>query len=172
MAYLEFEEFPDLIKYYATIVNGTLLRKKYNTIKECTLLKDIEHFMYLTQPYFSDNTPYQILHIMSTLLLCSKISTLLFVKNPTLYDILTITQENLIQWDYHLDNPNMSMKPKFPTYLLPPLAYSGEVSHHMCDSGESNDMSVCHTIKMTSQSVCLSHHSSVSHTVIMTSLSV
>ena len=72
MAYLEFKEFPDLIEYYTTIVDGTLLKKKYITIKECTLLKDIEHFMYLTQPYFSHNTPYQILHIMSTLLLWSK----------------------------------------------------------------------------------------------------
>ena len=43
MAYLEFNEFPDLIEYYTTIENGTLLKKEYNTIKECTLLKDIEH---------------------------------------------------------------------------------------------------------------------------------
>ena len=72
MAYLEFDEFPNLIKYYTTIGNGTILKEKYTTLKECTILKDIEHFMYLTQPYFSDNTPSQILHVMSTLLLWSK----------------------------------------------------------------------------------------------------
>ena len=38
MAYLEFDEFPNLIKYYTTIGNGTLLKQKYTTIKECTLL--------------------------------------------------------------------------------------------------------------------------------------
>ena len=72
MAYLEFDKFPDLIEYYTTIGNGALLKKEYTTIKECTLLKDIEHFLYLTQSYFSDDTPNQILHLMSTLLLCSK----------------------------------------------------------------------------------------------------
>ena len=72
MAYLEFDKFPNLIKYYTTIGNGTLLKEEYTTIKECTLLKDIEHFMYLTQSYFSDDTPNQILHLMSTLLLWSK----------------------------------------------------------------------------------------------------
>ena len=95
MSYLEFEEFPDLIEYYTTIGNGTLLKKKYTTIKECTLLKEIEHFMYLTQPYFSDNTLYQILQIMSTLLLWLKNFYTTVCQNPTLYDILTITQENL-----------------------------------------------------------------------------
>ena len=48
MAYLDFKEFPNLIKYYATIGNVTLLKEEYNTITECTLLKDIEQFMYLT----------------------------------------------------------------------------------------------------------------------------
>ena len=69
MAYQEFDEFPDLIEYYTTIVNGTLLKEEYNKIKECTLLKDIEHFLYLTQLHFLDNTPNQILHLMSTLIL-------------------------------------------------------------------------------------------------------
>ena len=72
MAYLEFDKFPNLIEYYTTIGNSTLLKQKYTTIKECTLLKDIEHFMYLTQLYFSDDTPNQILHLMSTLVLFSK----------------------------------------------------------------------------------------------------
>ena len=42
MAYLDFEEFPDLIKYYTTIGNGTLLMEEYTTIKECTLLKTLK----------------------------------------------------------------------------------------------------------------------------------
>ena len=69
MAYLEYDKFPDLMEYYATILNGTLLKEEYTTIKECTLLKEIEHFMYLTQSYFSDNTPDPFLYILSTLLL-------------------------------------------------------------------------------------------------------
>ena len=45
MAYLEFEEFPNLIKYYTSIGTGTLLKEEYTTIKECTLLKDMKIFM-------------------------------------------------------------------------------------------------------------------------------
>ena len=48
MAYLEFNEFPNLIEHYTTNGNGTLLKEEYTTIKECKLLKDIEHSMYLT----------------------------------------------------------------------------------------------------------------------------
>ena len=72
MACRDFEEFPDIIEYYTTIGNGTLLKQDYTTIKECTLLEDIKYFMYLTQLYFLDNTPNQILHILSALLLLSK----------------------------------------------------------------------------------------------------
>ena len=86
MAYLEFNEFPDLIKYYTTIGNGTLLKQKYTTIKECTLLRDIEHFMYLTQSNFLDNTPNQILQIMSTLLMWLKRFYTTIGQYPTLYD--------------------------------------------------------------------------------------
>ena len=57
MAYLDLDEFPDLIQYYTTIGNGMLLKERYTTIKECTLLKDIEHFIYLTQLYFSATLP-------------------------------------------------------------------------------------------------------------------
>ena len=43
-----------------------------------------------------------------------------------------------------------------PTLLPPPM------SHHMCDSGESPDVPICHTVSsMTSPSVCQSHDSSV-----------
>ena len=69
MAYLDVKEFPDLFEHYTTIGNSTIIKEESTTIKECTLLKDIKHFMYLTQWYFSDNTPNQILHEMSALLL-------------------------------------------------------------------------------------------------------
>ena len=132
MAYLEFNAFPDLIKYYTTIGNGTLLKEKYTTINECTLLKDIKHFMHLIQSYFSGNTPNQIIHIMSTLLLWSKRFYTTIGQHPTLYNFLAITQEDLIQWEYHLDNPNMSVNLKFflintttPTTVL----WRGVTSH-------------------------------------------
>ena len=91
MAYLEFNEFPDLIKYYTTIGTGTLLKEKYTTIKECALLEDIDHFMYHTQSYFLKNTSNQILHIMSTLLSWLKRFYTTIGQHPTLYDFLAIT---------------------------------------------------------------------------------
>ena len=97
MAHLEFEEFLDLIKYYTTIGTGTIIKVEYTTAENCTLLKDIEKFMYITQPYFSEDTPNQILHMLSTLILWLKISTLLLVNilsymiswpsHPRKYDI-------------------------------------------------------------------------------------
>ena len=69
MAYLEFEEFPVLIEYYTTVGNGTLLDQEYTTIKKRTLLKDIKNFMYLTQLNFLEDTPNQILLMLSTQLL-------------------------------------------------------------------------------------------------------
>ena len=90
MAYQEFDEFPDLIEYYTTIENGTLLMDKYTTIKECALLKDIEYFLYLTQSYFSDDTPNQILHLMGTLILWSKTFYTTIGPYPTLYNYLAI----------------------------------------------------------------------------------
>ena len=173
MAYQEFDEFPDLIEYYTTIGNGTLLKEEYTTIKECTLLKDIEHFLYLTQSYFSDDTPNQILHLMSTLILWSKTFYTTTGQYPTLYDYLAITREDLIRWEYHLDNPNISVRPNiFRSTLIPPLVYCGEVSHHMRDSIETYEPSVCHTTNMTGPSVCRPHESPVRHTTTATCQSV
>ena len=90
MAYQEFNKFPDLIEYYTTIGNGTILKEKYTTIKECKLLKDIKHFLYLTQSYFSDDTPNQILHLMSTLILWLITFYTTIGQYPTLYDYLAI----------------------------------------------------------------------------------
>ena len=94
MAYLDFAEFPDLIKHYTTDGTFTLLEEEYNTIENHTLLKDIDNLMYLTQPQFSEDTPNQILHMLSTLLLWLKLSTLL------LTNILPYT----ISWPSHKMN--------------------------------------------------------------------
>ena len=79
MAYLDFKEFPNLIEYYTTISNGTLLKEEHTTIKNCTVLEYIDDFMKLTQLYFLD-IPNQILKIFSTLTLWSKLSTLRLVN--------------------------------------------------------------------------------------------
>ena len=42
MAYHEFKEFPDLIKYYTTTVNCTLLKEECTAMENCTLLRDIK----------------------------------------------------------------------------------------------------------------------------------
>ena len=78
-----------IVHYY--IGNGTLPKENYTAIKECTLLEDTKHFMYLTQSYFSDNTLNQILHIMSTLLSWLTNFYATVGKHPTLYDFLAST---------------------------------------------------------------------------------
>ena len=61
-------EFHDLLKYYTTIVNGTILKEMYTTIENHTLLTDIKYLMYCTQLKFLEDTPKQILHMLSTLI--------------------------------------------------------------------------------------------------------
>ena len=51
-------------------------------------------------------------------------------------------------------------------FCYPPL-YSGKVSHHMRDSGETNNLLVCHTTHKTCPSICQSHQPSVCHTTNM-----
>ena len=174
MAYQGFDEFPDLIEWYTTIGNGTLrlLKEEYTTIKERTLLKHIEHFLYLTQSYFSDDTPNQILHLMSTLMLWSKIFYTNIGQYPTLYDFLDIKREELLLLRLeHLQPPNTSVLLQLIFYRytlkLPPV-YCGEVSHHMRDSIETCESSVCHTTNMTCPSVCQSNPQSGCHTTNMT----
>ena len=150
LAYQEFNKFPDLIEYYITIGNGTLLKEEYTTIKESTLLKDIEHFLYLTQSYFSDDTPNQILHLMSTLLLWSKTYYTTIGQYPTLYDYLAITRENLIRWEYHLDNPNTSVKPNiFRSTLIRMTTSSVIPSIPVCLSYHQHDTSVRMSVTST-----------------------
>ena len=87
-----FGDFPDLIiKYYTSIRNGTLLNEKYTTIENHTLLKDVRNLMYLTQLNFLEETPNQILHILSTLILWSKTFYTTICQEPTLYNFLAIT---------------------------------------------------------------------------------
>ena len=106
---------------------------------------------------------------MSTLILWSKTFYTTTGQYPTLYDYLAITREDLIRWEYHLDNPNISVRPNiFRSTLIPPLVYCGEVSHHMRDSIETYESSVCHTTNMTCPSICQSHQPSVCHTTNMT----
>ena len=138
MAYQEFDKFPDLIEYYTTIGNGTLLKEEYTTIKESTLLKYIEHFLFLTQSYFSKHTPNQILHLMTTKILWSKTFYTTTGQYPTLYNYLAIMRKDLICCEYHPDNPYTSRIPKIFIYTLKlPLVYYGEVLHHMRDSIET-----------------------------------
>ena len=60
-----------------------------------------------------------------------------------------------------------------PVKLYKPTpVYLGEVSHHMHDSGESNDSSICHTTHKTCSSVCQLHQPSVCHTTNMMCLSI
>ena len=76
---------------------------------------------------------------MTTLILWSKTFYITTGQYPTLYDYLAITQKDLIRWVYHPDNPYNSRKPNiFRSTLIAPLVYSGEVSHHMRDSIETN----------------------------------
>ena len=67
MANHHFQEFHNLIKYHTTIRTSTLIMEDYTTIENHTLLKDLSNFMYLTQPNFSEDTPNQLLHMLSTL---------------------------------------------------------------------------------------------------------
>ena len=110
---------------------------------------------------------------MSTILLWSKGFYTTIGQYPTLYNFLAITQEDLIHWEYRLDNPNMSVNPRnFQSTLLPPPLYSGEVSHQMHDSGETNDSPICHTTHKTGLSICQSRQMSICHPTNMTCPSV
>ena len=83
---------------------------------------------------------------MHTLILWLKTFYTTIGQYPTLYDYLAIMREDPV--------------------------YSGEVSHHMCDSVETNDSLVCHTTNMTCPSICQSHQPSVCHTTNMTCPSI
>ena len=126
MAYLEFEEFPDHIEYYTTIGTGALLKEEYATIKNCTLLQDIKNFMYLTQPYFLEDTPNQILLMLSVLILWLKNFYTTIGQYPTIYDLLAITQEEISHWKCYLTYPN-----KCANQILSII----HLYHHHCTHG-------------------------------------
>ena len=102
MANLDFGELPDLIEYYNTIENGTLLKEEYTNIENHTLLKDIDYLMYLTQLNFSEDTPNQILHMLLTLILWSRTFYTTIGQYATLYDFLAITPKDTSHWNYYL----------------------------------------------------------------------
>ena len=74
-----------------TIGKGALLKEEYTTIESHTLLMDINNFMYLTQSNFTEDTPNQILHMLSTLVLWLKSFYTTIGQYPTLFDFLAIT---------------------------------------------------------------------------------
>ena len=115
-----FEELPNLIKYYTTIGNRTLLKDEYTKIGNFTLLKDLDYFVYITKLDFQEETPNQIMHMLSTLLLWSKIFYSTIGQYPTLYDFLAIAPEDICCWEYYLAYPNKCSKPNTfqPTVLL------------------------------------------------------
>ena len=102
MAYLEFK---NIIEYYTTTVTSTQLKEEYNTMENCTLLKDIDNFMYLTQLYFLEDTPNQIQYILRTLLLWLKTFYTTISQYPTLYNFLAITPEEICHAQYYLTYP-------------------------------------------------------------------
>ena len=87
-------EFPNLIKYYSTIGNGTLLKEEYTTMENCTLFKDINILLY------------------HTLILCSKAFYTTIGQFPTPYDFLAIAPKDISLWEYYLGCPNKCVKPK------------------------------------------------------------
>ena len=110
MAFLEFEEFPNLIEYFTTTSTSTLLKEDDSTMVNCTLLKDIKNIMYYTKPYFSKDTPNQILHMLSTLILWSKSFYTTTGQYATLYDFLAIAPNEILYWNYYLTYPNKCAK--------------------------------------------------------------
>ena len=107
---LGFREFPNLIEYYTTIINGALIKEKYTTIENYTLLKDVDNLIYHTQPNFSEDTPNQILHILSTLILWSKSFYTTIGQSLTLYDFLVIAPEDISHWEYYIEYPKKCSK--------------------------------------------------------------
>ena len=91
---------------------------------------------------------------MSTLLLWSKYFYTTIGPYSTLYDFLAITPKDIPHLDYYQTSQQMFETKTFLTYSITTTCVLGEVSHHMHESGESDDMSVCHTTNKTCPSVC------------------
>ena len=102
-----FEELPNLIKYY------TITGKH-------TLDKDLHYLEHITQSSFQEETPYQIMHMMSTLLLCPKLSYTTIGPYPTHYDFLAVSHKELIYWENYLENPYKCPKPNYVSIRVHP----------------------------------------------------
>ena len=145
MAYLHFREVPNLINYYTTIGKSTIIKEEHTTMENYTLLNYVNNLMYHSKLNFSEDTPNQILHMLSTLILWSKHFYTTMGQYPTLYDFLAIAPEDISHWEFYLAYLIKCAKPKIfqPTVQPEPLYL------HMHDSAESPDVSVCHTISTT-----------------------
>ena len=104
-----FEELPNLIKYYA--ITG-----------KHTLDKDLDYLEHITKSNFQEETPYQIMHMMSTLLLWTKLFYTTIGPYPTNYDVFAIPHKELIYLENYLENPYKCPKPNLfqPTVLPVP----------------------------------------------------
>ena len=159
---------------FLTSSNTPLLLETVHYLRKSALLWNIVHCIriftiYCTLPnQFLEDTPNQILHMLTTLILWSTIFFTTIWQYPTLYDFLAITPEDISCWEYYLTYPNKCTKLNIfqPTVLTTPLyewtpsvdpPKSGEELHHMHGS---DDVFICHTVStMTSLSVCQSHDS-------------
>ena len=104
--YHGFRELPELIKHYTTIGNGTIVKGKYTNIGNHTVTKDIDYLVYHTQSNFSEDTPNQILCMLSTMILWLKNLYATIGQYSTLYDFLAIITKDLSPWEYYLVHPN------------------------------------------------------------------
>ena len=111
------QNFPTLLNTTLLLAMVEYLRKRtlllkivHTTIENCTLLKDIKNFMYLTQPYFLEDTPNQILHMLSTPSLWSKTFYTTIGQYPTLYNFLAIVPKEISHWKYYLMYPNKCVR--------------------------------------------------------------
>ena len=128
---LGFRELSNLIKYYTTIVNGTILKAEYTIMENHTLLKDINNFLYFTQPNFSEDTPNQILHMLGTLILWSKTFYTTIGQYPTLYDFLAIAPKDISLGILPNVSNQMSETEYFLTYTTTStFVLRGDVTSH------------------------------------------
>ena len=114
---------------------------EYTTIENHTQLNDIKTLMYPTQLTFSEDTPNEILHMLSTVILRLKTFYTTFGQYPTLYDFLAITPKEVSHWKYYLAYHNKCVKPNIfdlhyyhhiSTHRRSCITYVIQVNPQMC----------------------------------------
>ena len=95
--------------------------------------------MYFTQPYFKEDIPNQILHILSTLLLWLKVSTLLLV-NILPYMISQPSHKEISCWNYY----RLLYRPihQFVCWIERNITFNCETLSIMSSYGASKDISI------------------------------